>query len=164
MEETKYITALFEATQESAQNASQCNKAQVGAVIFERVHGIPHVVSFGCNHTYPVSCKDYGCKRMAVYGEDSDKHRLPSDCRAIHAEIDAIAFAAKEGIYTNGLSMLITRYPCESCAKAIVSAGIYKVYYGGKQLISEETKAIFDDAGVTVIHLLEGEDYEVECK
>ena len=157
------ISALLEAVKETAVKYSECKKVQVGAVIFDYVCGIPFPLAYGCNHTHPVSCKEYGCKRVAVYGEDSDKHRLPSDCRAIHAEIEAIASAARKGVLIEGSSILISRYPCESCAKAIVTAGIKEVLYGGKQLISAETKAMFDSARIDVIHI-ERRTNETECK
>lgn len=159
----KALSALLEAVEETAVKYSECKKVQVGAVVFATVCGTPHPLAYGCNHTHPVSCKEYGCKRVNVYGEDSDKHRLPSDCRAIHAEIEAIASAARKGVKIDGCSILISRYPCESCAKAIVTSGIEHVFYAGEQLISEETKAIFDSARVDVIHIERGKD-ETERK
>ena len=56
-------------------------------------------------------------------------------------------------ITPEALWMLVTRYPCEACARAIVNCGfINVVIYGGEQDISEETERIFDSAGVQVIH------------
>jgi dCMP deaminase len=52
---------------------------------------------------------------------------LPS--RAIHAEANAIAQAAKHGINTNGASIYVTLEPCISCLKLIISAGIKEVFY-----------------------------------
>ncbi|MDJ0601768.1 MAG: dCMP deaminase family protein [Crocosphaera sp.] len=52
---------------------------------------------------------------------------LPS--RAVHAEANAIAQAAKHGISTDGASIYVTLEPCISCLKLIISAGIKAVFY-----------------------------------
>jgi dCMP deaminase len=52
---------------------------------------------------------------------------LPS--RAVHAEANAIAQAAKHGISTAGGSIYVTLEPCISCLKLIISAGIKHVFY-----------------------------------
>jgi len=52
---------------------------------------------------------------------------LPS--RAVHAESNAIAQAAKHGISTQSASIYITLEPCLSCLKLIISSGIKDVYY-----------------------------------
>ena len=86
-----------------------------------------------------------------LYGNASKEHRLPSDCDAVHSEIDAISQAAKCGLKTNGATIYVTRYPCENCARAIVAAGIKKVIYGRKESISDYTKQILDSGNVEVI-------------
>ncbi len=52
---------------------------------------------------------------------------LPS--RAVHAEANAIAQAAKHGICCQGASIYVTLEPCLSCLKLIISSGIKQVYY-----------------------------------
>lgn len=52
---------------------------------------------------------------------------LPS--RAVHAEANAIAQAAKHGIGTDGATIYVTLEPCLSCLKLIMSAGIREIYY-----------------------------------
>ncbi len=52
---------------------------------------------------------------------------LPS--RAVHAEANAIAQAAKHGINTNGSSIYVTLEPCIACLKLVISAGIKEVFY-----------------------------------
>ena len=52
-------------------------------------------------------------------------------CRASHAEFAAICQAAKKGISIDGSTLYCTCFPCIICAKAIISAGIKKVYYKG---------------------------------
>lgn len=142
------VKALLDEVQEYANKHSGCKKVSVGSAIF--VNGTTETVVFGVNRTLPVSCKEYGCQREELYGEDSKSHRLPSDCRAIHSEIEALTCAAKFGISTDSATILVTRYPCEACARAIVNSGIKVVYYGRQQEISEQTKDIFEKAGVKV--------------
>jgi dCMP deaminase len=48
---------------------------------------------------------------------------------ATHAELNAITFAARAGVATLGAEMYATDSPCETCAKAIINAGIIAVYY-----------------------------------
>lgn len=132
-----------------AHEFSGCTKVNVGAAIVR--DGI--VIALGANQALPDLCTTgRGCMRVELYGENSKDHRLPSDCRAIHSEIDAICNAAASGVSTRGATMYVTRYPCEACARAIVAAGISAVLYGREQSISEETKRIFEAHDVDVCH------------
>ncbi|ABB73428.1 Deoxycytidylate deaminase [Nitrosospira multiformis ATCC 25196] len=49
--------------------------------------------------------------------------------RAVHAEMEAIISAARNGISIRGSTLYSTTYPCHNCAKHIVAAGISKVRY-----------------------------------
>ncbi len=142
------VIKIMEQAQEYADSQSMCRKVAVGSAIC--LNDSDRTIVFGANTTMPESCKEVGCLREELYGEDSKNHRLPSDCRAIHSEIDAISNAARFGLSTKGAGIVVTRYPCESCARAIVKAGISKVYYGRNQEISELTKEIFKKGNVQV--------------
>lgn len=128
---------------------SGCSKVKVGSVIINS----RGEYSKGCNRGIGYDCIKDGCRRVKLYGENSKEHRLPSDCNSIHSEVDAIGKAAKKGICTAGAAIYVTRYPCESCARAIVAAGISTVYYGRSQKISEYTKDILNSAGIKVYHV-----------
>jgi dCMP deaminase len=41
-----------------------------------------------------------------------------------HAETNLVAFAARNGIRTEGKSVVTTHYPCSSCARVLIQAGI----------------------------------------
>ena len=142
---------MLDLAQRYADKMSGCRKVAVGCILTPK--GDTTVQIYGCNKTLPLDCRKFGCRRVQLYGEDSKNHRLPSDCRAIHSEVDAITQAAWFGHSVYGATMYVTRYPCEACARAIVNAGIKYVYYGREQEISEETKAIFDEGHVTVTHI-----------
>lgn len=123
-----------------ANKLSGCRKVAVGSAIVNQ----GRVIALGANRAVPDLCKTpRGCLRVEKYGEDSKNHRNPEDCRAIHSEIDAICNAASSGVPVKGSSIFVTRYPCEGCAKAIIAAGIKKVYYGGTVCISPQTAAMF---------------------
>ncbi len=50
--------------------------------------------------------------------------------KAIHAEANAISFAAKQGIKLDGAFLYCTHSPCLKCAELIIQAGIKVVQYG----------------------------------
>jgi len=49
--------------------------------------------------------------------------------RAVHAEMDAILSASRNGVSVRRATLYCTTFPCHNCAKHIVSAGIKKVVY-----------------------------------
>lgn len=44
-----------------------------------------------------------------------------------HAERNAIFSAARSGTKTDGMSLVVTHFPCAECARAIIQAGIRQV-------------------------------------
>jgi len=103
---------------------SPCSRAKVGAVI---VRGdVPIISSFnGIARKQSGLCGGDCCLR--------DKEQIPSGSQSQvgchHAETNAIANAAKNGISTDGCSIYVTAPPCLMCAKLIHHAGIKAVYY-----------------------------------
>lgn len=133
-----------------ANKVSGCNKVAVGSAIVKN----GRIIALGANRGVPDLCKTQrGCLRVEKYGEDSKSHRNPEDCRAIHSEIDALCSAASSGISVDGASIFVTRYPCEGCAKAIISAGIKRVFYGGTARISQQTADMFDEYEVEFTYI-----------
>lgn len=97
-----------------------CNRAQHGAVIVQD----NRVVSTGYNGAPSglPHCSEAGCEIGPEGG-----------CiRTVHAEANAIAFAAKHGISCWGSVMYVTGEPCLRCAQLIVNSGIQAVYCLGK--------------------------------
>jgi dCMP deaminase len=58
--------------------------------------------------------------------------------KEVHAEINAICFAAKAGIALNGATMFVTKVPCINCVKAIIQAGINNIIYKNKSSKNKE--------------------------
>lgn len=46
-----------------------------------------------------------------------------------HAEVNAIAFAARNDIGIEGAELYTILQPCDECLKIIIAAGIKKIYY-----------------------------------
>jgi dCMP deaminase len=101
---------------------SSCTRGHVGAVI--AMEG--RVLSSGYNGA-PAGmqqCDEVGCD---VPGSSGDEDL---GCqRTIHAEANAIVWAARLGVPTLGCDMYSTHSPCASCARLIVAAGISRFYY-----------------------------------
>ena len=49
--------------------------------------------------------------------------------QSIHAEANAISFAARNGIALEGTTMYCTHSPCPKCAELIIQSGIEKVIF-----------------------------------
>ena len=71
-------------------------------------------------------------------------------CVAGHAESNAIAQAAMNGICTHGADLYTySPLPCKECAISIINAGIVRVVYIEKDYDSL-ARFIFDEAGITL--------------
>ena len=105
---------------------STCNRAKIGAVIVRD----RSILATGYNGS-PAGlphCHDVGCD---VYVSTTPDGEEVSNCyRTIHAEINAIAQAAKNGTLINGASIYVTASPCTHCLKVLINVGMEKIYYG----------------------------------
>ena len=120
-----------------------CCRRQVAAVIVAD----HRIISTGYNGTPRgvKNCCDGGCARCAS--------AVPSgsnlgDCICSHAEENAIVQAAYHGIRVKDSMIYVTITPCLLCAKMIINAGIREVVYGGDYKFTDQTRALFDAAGV----------------
>lgn len=92
-------------------------------------------------------------------GVKDEKERFERPAKylyASHAEQNAIAFAAREGIRTKGCSLFVTNFPCSSCARSIVQAGFSCIVAGKDKtsMAKEEftiAREILIEAGVKII-------------
>lgn len=100
---------------------SHCVKAQVGAVLTKdsRVVSLgyngPPAGTHNCDEQWPTE----GCPR------DSKG----SCSLALHAEQNAILYAAKNNVEISGSTLYVTLSPCISCARVIFTTGIKRVIY-----------------------------------
>lgn len=124
---------------------SYCNRRKVGAVITKDnrviVNGYNGTITGTSNECeYPILT----CSKCKTVFEDGvfigDKHcddgyievRLKTNPYVIHAEENAIIFAAKNGISIKDCSIFVTTAPCISCAKLIAESGLREVFYNEK--------------------------------
>lgn len=118
-----------------------CNRKQVGAVIAVDTH----IVSTGYVGSPPLTphCIDAGCIIDPTTG---------GCIRTLHAEVNAIAFAARKGIAIGGGTLYTTLSPCLPCAKLIVAVGIVRVIYADSYR-DESGVEYLQNAGVTTSRL-----------
>ncbi|MDQ3191357.1 MAG: dCMP deaminase family protein [Bacteroidota bacterium] len=100
---------------------SHCVKMKVGAVITKETRIVslgyngPPAGTHNCDEVWP----ENGCPRSERGG-----------CSlALHAEENAILYAAKNKVTLDGGTLYITLSPCLPCARIIFTTGIKKVYY-----------------------------------
>ena len=125
---TKYLS-MYKGILESVERSSTCGRLQVGALIVKD----GRVISMGWNGV--PSGQDHCKEHFKNKGWDvnvewmKEEHHKYATRNEIHAEQNAIAYAAKSGISTDGAEMYITYSPCRDCAKLVVAAGIKEVYF-----------------------------------
>lgn len=70
--------------------------------------------------------------------------------RSIHAEQDAIARAARQGIALDGAAIYCTIVPCPTCAKLLIEAGLARVVASHEYRAGGRSHELFTAAGVTL--------------
>ena len=94
---------------------STCLRRQVGAVLV--IRGRPLSIGYAGSPSGTPHCTDVGC----LIGDDG------GCTRTIHAEVNAISWAARNGIAIEGSTLYCSLTPCLSCAKLIINSGIIRV-------------------------------------
>lgn len=102
---------------------SKCVSHQVGAIIVKN----ERIISTGYNGTPKgfTNCDEVFEKNNF----NREAHYTWSKTYEIHAEMNAIAFAAKYDIGIEGAEIYTILQPCDYCLKNIIAAGIKKIYY-----------------------------------
>lgn len=148
-----------------------CSRAQVGAV-FSRdgriistgyngaPSGLPH-----CDHSDEYFRYELGHQmlegidftvapgRIMEVPPGSEMQVQVGGCQiAVHAEQNAIAFAAKHGLKLNRSVLHCTHAPCAACARSIINAGIKKVIYRHPYRLTEGVE-LLNAAGIRVFDM-----------
>lgn len=129
----------------SASKRSTCRRKQVGALI--AIDGRPLSVGYAGAPSGMPHCLEHGC----LIGPEG------GCIRTVHAEANAIAFAARKGLATENATLYATVSPCPACAKLIINAGIMQVRYLEEYRLVEGIE-ILKSAGIRV----EQHYYEIE--
>lgn len=101
---------------EQVSTRSTCSRKNVGAIIVrDRT-----ILSTGYN----------GSLRGAQHCDEAG-HDIENDhcVRTVHAEANAVAQAAKNGIRIDEAEIYVTASPCLTCFKLIANSGIKKIFY-----------------------------------
>ena len=125
---------------------SSCLSRRVGCVItVDR-----RVVATGYNGA-PAgipSCRETGfcLRKNSKSGENLDT------CYAVHAEQNAITWAAKSDTAIRGGDLYVTTFPCSTCMKLIIASGIKRVFYG-EDYNSPLSRELAEKAGVEIYQI-----------
>ncbi|MHA1332325.1 MAG: deoxycytidylate deaminase, partial [Candidatus Hodarchaeales archaeon] len=118
---------------------STCDRKSIGAVIVRD----KTILSTGYN----------GSIRGLAHCDEVGHMMENNHCvRTVHAEANAIAQAAKNGVSVDKAEIYITASPCWTCFKLLVNAGINKIYYG-EFYRDDRIFTAAQEAGVELIHL-----------
>ncbi len=126
--------------------ASNCVSKQVGAVIVKN----GRILSTGYNGTPPgyTNCSDYWD------GQYTKDHHEWSNTYEIHAEMNAIIWAARKGISIEDATIYVTLEPCSQCSKNLIASGIKRIVY--------QTPYEYTDSAV-VSKFLKDNNVKIEC-
>lgn len=123
---------------------STCAKRQVGAILVKNrrilstgYNGVPAGIKPHCNEIYdPRYFKIDFLNQLR--GEEAAKtefihinenHRKFQIANEIHAEINTLLYAARNGISTENSTIYLTLSPCADCVKAIIASGVSRIVY-----------------------------------
>ncbi|AXX91105.1 dCMP deaminase [Malaciobacter molluscorum LMG 25693] len=102
-------------------SASKCVSKQVGAVIVKD----GRILSTGYNGTPSgyINCSEHW------HDEYTSNHHEWSKTYEIHAEMNAIIWAARKGISIEDATIYVTLEPCSECSKNLIASGIKRIVY-----------------------------------
>lgn len=102
-------------------SASKCVSKKVGAVIVKE----GRILSTGYNGTPAgyTNCSEHWDN------EYTSEHHEWSKTYEIHAEMNAIIWAARKGISIEDATIYVTLEPCADCSKNIIASGIKRIVY-----------------------------------
>lgn len=86
-------------------------------IIDDLINAVPELVAVG----------DRGALRRSL--RKTAVGQLIEFSRAVHAEMDALMSAGRDGVSTSGTRLFVTTFPCHYCARHIVSAGVHEVQF-----------------------------------
>lgn len=138
------IDTYFMRIAELVKKRSTCIKQHVGAVLVKD----SYIISTGYNGAprgLP-HCSEQTCLRQTL--GSLEKSHL---CRGVHAEQNTIIQAAIHGVSTENSTVYSTHFPCMSCTKILINAGVKEIVYARDYDLDNEIKMnMIRDAGIRV--------------
>ncbi|AZU48589.1 anti-phage dCTP deaminase [Aeromonas hydrophila] len=107
------------------------NEQRRNEIILNVLNAIEHNSSNeenNCSHTEEEKNEDKIARGKELL-KDTGILDLTEYGRAVHAEMEALLSAARNGTAVRGATLFTTTFPCHNCAKHIIAAGITKVRY-----------------------------------
>lgn len=118
---------------------STCDRKHIGAVVARD----KTILSTGYN----------GSIRGLPHCDDVGHEMVDGHCiRTTHAEANAIAQAAKNGVRVDEAEIFVTASPCYTCFKLIANSGIKTIYYD-EFYRDERILKHAKEAGIELVHL-----------
>jgi dCMP deaminase len=123
---------------------STCLRRKVGAILVSD----KRILSTGYNGAPKnlAHCSEVGCLRLTLKIKSSERIEI---CRGIHAEQNALVQAAFFGLPVAGVTLYSTHFPCITCAKMLINAGIKRIVVR-KMYPDKLGQEILSEAGVEV--------------
>ena len=125
---------------------STCIRRKVGAVLVKD----SHILSTGYNGA-PASFKH--CTPETCVRKNLKSGEKPELCRGLHAEINCIIQAAIHGTSIKGdTTIYSTIFPCMSCLKLLINAGIKRLVYKEGYAMENKVKEELLEESNLIIH------------
>jgi len=120
---------------------STCNRKQVGCVLVRDNNVLS--TGYGGSIKGQPHCLDVGC----------DIDPATGGCvRTVHAEMNAVAQAACNGVSVKGATAYTTLSPCGWCFKTLVNAGVSRIVYDEEYRIPPDFR-LAASCGVQLQHI-----------
>jgi dCMP deaminase len=138
----EYFMGIVDAVSQRA----TCDRGRT-AVVMVKDHVILVTGYVGSPSGLP-HCDDVGHLMKKVTHEDgtTSQHCM----RTNHAEVNAVALAARKGISIEGATMYCKMAPCYTCAKMLITAGVKRVVCQKRYQRDVESIRILKQAGLKV--------------
>lgn len=147
---------IFLDVAEKLSGMSHCISHKVGCILVKD----GRIISTGYNGTpaSTINCDDYFSNRISdknnLTDAEREEHHAFSEKFEIHAELNAILCAAKNGISIDGSILYSTLHPCYNCLKMICNSGIKTIIYRyeyDKFSLTSEIKEMIERCGIQLI-------------
>lgn len=119
---------------------ASCPSRKVGCVIIDDQN---FVLATGYNGA---PSGTFHCDEKCVARQSGKDYHL---CKAVHAEMNAVAYAARRGVSLDNSVAYVTTSPCVLCARVMIQAGIVKIFVDAWYDI--DVLNLFKEAGVEIV-------------
>jgi len=152
-----YMNMTIEASKES-----KCSAKKVGCLLVRD----NNILAIGVNGTFSgaINCNEKFIKENGIWYEyDSNKNKIRCEdqlehykwslIHEVHAEMNALAKANKNGVNVIGATAYITYSPCYNCAKNLYTFGIKRIIYKTPYDDINEVRELLKNFDVQIIKM-----------